>query len=616
MLPSIFVRFKTGLVCTALLSTMIIAGCTTPEQQGQPPSKPQDNISAEINRYQAIIYAAHNQPSLDVIRAYIALETHTADEAAHQKNIDDTWQALTHLSPQQLGELVINANEYTLQGWLDLLNAYHVNKQDLDKLRTAINDWRIRYPDNPAMRSLPTSLQQMLLKPKDNHATIGLFLPLSGQAKVFGEAIRQGFLDAQKGLPQPTLPVNATDTANTNSANTMAANIANAGSENSAVKATTSEPEAANTAEAALSSSPASATSISIAAVPVNDQSVKVYDTNSQPLSNLLAQAEQDGVTLVVGPLLKPNVEQLVQINTPLNILALNELDVSQSRPNICYFSLSPEDEAKNAALHLWHQQKRNPLVLVPRTELGNRVTKAFAEEWQKLGGNVALQQTFGTQDEMKQSINRGMGIRLSGTPIPVSASQPKTNESVISTSAPTSSAGGAVDAVYIAATTDELTLIKPMIDMAISSRKKPALYANSRSNKAGVGPDFRLEMEGMQFSDIPLLTGVNLPLMQQAASKFANDYSLMRLYAMGIDAWSLANQFTQLQQGTEFHMKGASGELSVTNNCTILRQLAWMQFNNGRITIENNAANNIDATVDNTVNKNTDSSNAVQLMP
>ncbi|MDE9591235.1 penicillin-binding protein activator LpoA, partial [Xenorhabdus bovienii] len=74
MLPSIFVRFKTGLVYTALLSTMIIAGCTMPTQQGQPTSQPQDNISAEINHYQAIIDTAHNQPSLGVIRAYIALE--------------------------------------------------------------------------------------------------------------------------------------------------------------------------------------------------------------------------------------------------------------------------------------------------------------------------------------------------------------------------------------------------------------------------------------------------------------------------------------------------------------------------------------------------------------
>ncbi|OKP03439.1 penicillin-binding protein activator [Xenorhabdus eapokensis] len=595
MLPSIFVRLKTGLIYTALLSTMIIAGCTMPEQQGQPTSKPQDKISAEINRYQAIIDAAHNQPSLDVIRAYIALASYAPDEAARQKNLDETWQLLTQLSPQQMSELVINANEYTLQGWLDLLNTYQTNKQDLDKLRLAIHDWQTRYPNNPAAHSLPTVLQQMLQGASGSHATIGLFLPLSGPAKIFGDAIRQGFLDAQKGLPKPSLPkpslpessspksllpandidpngaVNAESSANPENAST--ANSGNTGT-------ATTEPEIGAITDTASpeTTSPTTTASSTINDAPVNDQTIKVYDTNSQPLTELLEQAKQDGVTLVVGPLLKPNVEQLAQIETPLNILALNELDMPQSRPNICYFSLSPEDEAKNAAMHIWQQQKRNPLVLIPRTELGSRVAKAFAQEWQKLGGQTVLQQSFGTLDEMRQSMNRGIGIRLSGTP-------------VISTTP----AMAPIDAVYIVATANELTMIKPMIDMAISSRKKPALYASSRSNKAGSGADFRLEMDGMQFSDIPLLTGINVPLIQQAAKKFTNDYSLMRLYAMGIDAWSLTNQFTQMQQEMGFHLSGASGELSVMDNCTILRQLPWMQFNNGRIILEN--ANNTENT-------------------
>ncbi|MBD2783927.1 penicillin-binding protein activator [Xenorhabdus sp. DI] len=565
MLPSIFVRFKTGLIYTALLSAMIIAGCTTPKPQGQPTSAPQDNISAEINRYQAIIDAAHNQPSLAVIRAYIALESYATDDAARQKNLDETWQLLTQLSPQQMSELVINANEYTLQGWLDLLNTYQSNKQqsnkqDLDKLRLAIHDWQIRYPNNPAARSLPTALQQMLQEGQGNPATIGLFLPLSGQAKIFGEAIRQGFLDAQKGLPKPSLP---------NPSLPESSLPANATDANEAVNAEPSaNPEDTEINDAPINDQP-------VNDQPVNNQPVKVYDTDSQPLTELLEQAKQDGVTLVVGPLLKPNVEQLAQIETPLNILALNELDMPQRQPNICYFSLSPEDEAKNAALHIWQQQKSNPLVLIPRTELGTRVANAFAQEWQKLGGQTVLQQTFGTPYEMRQSMNRGVGIRLSGTP-------------VIAAGAAT----GPVDAVYIVATADELTIIKPMIDMATSSRKKPTLYASSRSNKSGSGPDFRLEMDGMQFSDIPLLTGINVPLMQQAAQKFANDYSLMRLYAMGIDAWSLANQFTQMQQEMGFHLSGASGELSVTDNCTVLRQLPWMQFNHGRITLENRTEN------------------------
>ncbi|MFN6887747.1 penicillin-binding protein activator, partial [Proteus mirabilis] len=44
----------------------------------------------------------------------------------------------------------------------------------------------------------------------------------------------------------------------------------------------------------------------------------------------------------------------------------------------------------------------------------------------------------------------------------------------------------GAIDSVYIIATSDELTLIKPMIDMAISTKKRPPIYVSSRSNQGG----------------------------------------------------------------------------------------------------------------------------------
>ncbi|KGM28353.1 penicillin-binding protein activator LpoA [Photorhabdus luminescens] len=578
MLSSIFVRIKTGLVCSAMLAVMIIAGCTAPDQQGQQPSQIQDKISTEIARYQSIIDAAHGEPSLDVIRAYIAQEPLLKESAAHQKNIDDTWQMLTRLSPQERRGLVINADENVLQGWLDLLSAYQDNKQDSDKLQAAIHDWKIRYPQNPAALSLPTQLQQAAIQQQDTNIRIALFLPLSGQAKVFGEAIRQGFLDAQAGLPSPSLPIE----------NPENLSMADSDSASDGVVSADISPGEVVPVELAT---PTIQTTPVIANAPINTQQVKIYDTASQPLENLLIQAKQDGVNLVVGPLLKPDVVKLVQINTSLNMLVLNELDNAQPHPNICYFSLSPEDEAKNAAEHIWQQQKHNPLILVPRGTFGDRIANAFAQEWQKQGGHTVLQQTFGSSAELKQLINRGTGIRLTGTAVNVTSNQPASiaigdlEIPQINTDVVPASTGGSVDAVYIVSTLDELTLIKTMIDMAISSRDKPALYASSRSNQAGVGPDFRLEMEGMQFSDIPLIAGTNLPLMQQAASKFANDYSLMRLYAMGIDAWSLANQFSQVQLQSDFHLNGASGMLSVQENCTIFRQLSWMKYHQGQIT-------------------------------
>lgn len=82
----------------------------------------------------------------------------------------------------------------------------------------------------------------------------------------------------------------------------------------------------------------------------------------------------------MVGPLLKNNVDELVKSNTPLNVLALNQPESVQSRANICYFALSPEDEARDAARHIHEQGKQSPLLLIPRSALGDRVANAFAQ--------------------------------------------------------------------------------------------------------------------------------------------------------------------------------------------------------------------------------------------
>ncbi|RLR18119.1 penicillin-binding protein activator, partial [Sodalis-like symbiont of Bactericera trigonica] len=110
---------------------------------------------------------------------------------------------------------------------------------------------------------------------------------------------------------------------------------------------------------------------------------VKVYDTSSQLLPALLAQAQRDGgASMIIDPLLKNNVEQLYNDNAvaasagTLHILALNQPEHLQPRPNICYFALSPEDEARDAANHIHQQGRQQPLLLLPRGALGDRIAK------------------------------------------------------------------------------------------------------------------------------------------------------------------------------------------------------------------------------------------------
>lgn len=122
------------------------------------------------------------------------------------------------------------------------------------------------------------------------------------------------------------------------------------------------------------------------------------------------------------------------------------------------------------------------------------------------------------------------------------------------------------------------------MIAMRNGSQSGATLYASSRSAQGTAGPDFRLEMDGLQYSEIPMLAGSNPALMQQALSTVRNDYSLARLYAMGVDARALANHFTQMRQVPGFELNGNTGDLTATQDCVINRKLSWLKYQQGQI--------------------------------
>lgn len=570
--------------------------------------------------WQAGITAEQGRPSLTLLRALIAREPLLAG-ADKQKNIDATWQALASMTQDQAKALVINADENVLQGWLDLQQMWFNNRSDPNMLKAGITDWQKRYPQNPGAKMLPTQLVNVQNFKPASTSKIALLLPLNGQAAVFGRTIQQGFEAAKNGttaVSGSAVPAQAAQAANVNdvvspsaaetSDLTTAQTPAQGTMQNPVTAPTTQPATPAPAATQAPAETPAPATAeqpqpqtaqpeqqpaaqpqavVTTSANPGAE--LKIYDTSAQPLDQVLAQVQQDGASIVVGPLLKNNVEALMKSNTTLNVLALNQPEQVQNRANICYFALSPEDEARDAARHIHEQGKQAPLLLIPRSTLGDRVANAFAQEWQTLGGGVVLQQKFGSASELRAGVNGGAGIALNGSP--VSASLPQQQSVTIGgltiPAPPTDaqiSGGGKVDSAYIVATPEEIAFIKPMIAMRNGSQSGATLYASSRSAQGTAGPDFRLEMEGLQYSEIPMLAGSNPQLMQQALDAVRNDYSLARLYAMGVDAWALANHFTQMRQVPGFELNGNTGDLTADQDCVINRKLSWLKYQQGQI--------------------------------
>ncbi|HBW3017508.1 TPA: penicillin-binding protein activator [Klebsiella aerogenes] len=576
-----------------------------------------DPLSFEKNQqpryWQAQIDASQGQPSLSLLRALIAQQPLLSQAKQKQQNIDATWKALTAMTPQQANALVINADENVLQGWLDLERMWFDNRNDPAMLKAGVKDWQIRYPQNPGAQMLPTALVNMQNYKPASTNKIALLLPLNGQAAIFGRTIQQGFEAAKNGAPAvqgSAVPAQVAQAANVAGNNDVVSpsqaevgDLTATGSQADPVQAPaeTQAAPAAKPAAAPLPAPVAATPAAQPAAQPVSAPAaqpqpavattanpaaeLKIYDTTRQPMSQLLAQVQQDGATIVVGPLLKENVEEVMKSNTSLNVLALNQPGKVENRPNLCYFALSPEDEARDAARHIHDQGKQTPLLLVPRGALGDRVVSAFADEWLKLGGGTVLQQRLGSTAELKSGVNGG-GISLTGSP--VSTLPSSVDSSLGSPGDVPVSSGGSIDAAYIVATPEQIGYIKPLIAMRNGSQSNVTLYASSRSAQGTSGPDFRLEMEGLQYSEIPMLAGSNPALMQQALSAVRNDYSLARLYAMGADAWSLANHFAQMRQSPGYELNGNTGDLTATPDCVINRKLSWLKYQQGQIVAAN----------------------------
>ncbi|THA07473.1 penicillin-binding protein activator [Rodentibacter pneumotropicus] len=278
---------------------------------------------------------------------------------------------------------------------------------------------------------------------------------------------------------------------------------------------------------------------------------VQIFDSAIYSIDEITAQAKEAGVKALVGPLLKQNVESI--INNPvsvqgMDVLALNATPNARAINQICYYGLSPEDEAESAATKMWNDGVRTPVVAMPQNELGQRVGNAFNVRWQQLAATDA-------------------NIRYYNLPadVPYFLQENASNST----------------ALYAVASPDELAEIKGYLANSAPNLK---IYASSRSNSASNSAEYVTQMNGVQFSDIPFFKEATSAQYQKVAGSTGGEYQLMRLYAMGADAWLLINHFNELRQVPGYQLSGLTGILSAGPNCNVERDMTWFQYQDGNI--------------------------------
>jgi outer membrane PBP1 activator LpoA protein len=311
--------------------------------------------------------------------------------------------------------------------------------------------------------------------------------------------------------------------------------------------------------------------------VPANARPrLRVYDTATGAIADLVAQARSAGADFIVGPLTREEVvaaSELMSARPPL--LALNFLPPERTAPEKFFqFALSPEDDARAVARYLSANGMRRGVVLTPEGDWGTRVAAAFDEELRGAGGFVLGSASFNPAD-------RDFGASVMHVL--------RTDDSRVRQQRIQSAIGQKLEFE---------PRRRPDIQFIFAPSQSPAarlLRPQLRYHLAGDIPMYTLgdafephptanqEIDGVMFPDMPWmvddagLTGE----VRDAASKAFGDSGPRRgrLFAFGFDAFRIAQS---LQRGASVSPQGLTGTLSMDPQGRVRRELEWVRIKGG----------------------------------
>jgi hypothetical protein len=302
---------------------------------------------------------------------------------------------------------------------------------------------------------------------------------------------------------------------------------------------------------------------------------VRVYDAAGNPAATLSAynQAVGDGAGVVVGPLLKNDVGSLSQaggLRTP--VLALNYLDSGHAVPPGFYqFGLAPEDEARAAAEDAVSRGLRRALVLVPDNDRGSRVAAAFEQRLRELGGEVRDSRRYSGEFKDWQapiaSLMHYQRIDDKKKLAELRAANPGVDPQ----------RRNDFDFIFMDAGAAQARQLWPLFRFYRAERMP--IYDTAAVNEGHGDQD----LAGIRFCDAPWMLdqgGTWAALHGEALNGRRPEQG--RFYALGDDAFQLAQRLAQNSLHPPDELPGASGTLRVGDDGAVHRSLVCARTTEG----------------------------------
>lgn len=272
---------------------------------------------------------------------------------------------------------------------------------------------------------------------------------------------------------------------------------------------------------------------------------IRVYEAadESKEITTLYHQAIANGALAVAGPLTRDGVVALAaDPDIAVPTLALNTGE-SRDADKLYFFGMSAEAEARQVAQLAMAAGLRNASIVSTDSPLSMRLSQAFAEEWEKLGGSIGAKILYNDDPEV-----------LSGLP-----EEPG-------------------NMVFLAADVKTARMIHPYLSIVLP------VYATSQLFNGNTDTLTNFDLNNTRFVDMPWLLQPDHPaVMIYPRANLTLDADMERLYALGIDAFRLLQIMLDNSYRTALPLDGVTGLINLNRNHQFQREAIPAVIKQGR---------------------------------
>ncbi len=285
---------------------------------------------------------------------------------------------------------------------------------------------------------------------------------------------------------------------------------------------------------------------------------IRLYDSGATPndAMNAYRKAVADGADHVVGPLQREAVGVLFHQSLPVTTLALNHSDTGEvPPPGSAEYGLLPDTEGAQAADHVLARGITHVAIIRANADWADRAAHAFREQFEAGGGVIA-----GESQLADDAVDYHMAITQA-----------------------TAGLGESADSgVFISMRPRQARLLLPQMKIA---RVDVPVFATSHIYTGETSPGLNRDLDDVEFCDAPWLFGdiPGLPSRNAIERDFPGFGGIgARLFAFGMDAYSLLPYLDWLLSHPDAYLDGATGQLTADNFGRIHRLMSWARFVNG----------------------------------